>query len=131
MTGPLEGLKAALETTKQLITLSTGVIVFTVTFLEKIVEPSAGTRRSVPWELSAAWVCFAISILSALFTLGAITSLLNLIDHENNGHELAEEDKKLVGQLALADNIKWPGIAMSLSFLTGMIFTVWTGFVVL
>ena len=45
----MEGLKAALETAKQVITLSTGVVALTVTFLEKIVQPQAGSAaRLVP-----------------------------------------------------------------------------------
>jgi hypothetical protein len=47
----MEGLKAALETTKQVIALSTGVVALTVTFLEKIVQPVPGVAREVPGTL--------------------------------------------------------------------------------
>jgi heme A synthase len=81
-----EGLKAAADTTKQIITLATGVIALTVTFLEKIVQPQSGSAgRIVPWTMFAAWVLFGLAILAAVITLGAVTGTLDAIDRKMNG----------------------------------------------
>ena len=81
-----EGLKAATDATKQIITLSTSVIALTVTFLEKIVQPQAiAGGRSVPWTMFGAWILFGLSILAVVVTLGAVARTLDAMDRRQNG----------------------------------------------
>jgi hypothetical protein len=56
----------AQEATKQLITLATGVIALTVTFLTDVAaNASSGSAR----VLQAAWILYFISIVAGVFTL--------------------------------------------------------------
>ena len=123
-----EGLKAAADTTKQIITLSTGVIALTVTFLEKVLQPSAGTMRSVPWSMFGAWIFFGLAILLGVATLGAITGSLNALDRKQNGLPVAEVEQKAIESLANGRNVRIPASAMALLFLAAMALTIVTGF---
>src|SRR3954454_16807786 len=93
-----EGLKAALELTKQIITLSTGVIALTITFLEKIVQPTTATGRHVPWSLLAAWIFFGLAIAAAVWTLMAVTGSLNALDRNANGGRLNCDQEEAVNE---------------------------------
>jgi hypothetical protein len=126
-----EGLKAAADTTKQIITLATGVIALTVTFLEKIVQPQAVTGRAVPWTMFAAWVLFGLAILAAVITLGAVTGSLDALDRKTNGLQLNERQEVAVNALSSGSNIRIPATAMSLLFISGMTLTIVTGFLLL
>ena len=129
MADPVEGLKAALETTKQIITLSTGVITLTVTFLEKIVQPTAKeAARHVPWALKGGWICFGISLACAIWTLMAITGSLNALDREARKLPLNAAQQAAVAALADGSNIRIPALLMLFLFAVGMFLTVATGF---
>lgn len=123
----IEGLKAAMDTAKQIITLSTGVIALTVTFLEKIVQPSvAGAARNVPWPLVVAWIVFGLAIVFAIWTLMALTGTLNAMDRRANGLKLSEAQQSAVD--AYGDNVQVPAVGMVLCFLVGIALTIGTGF---
>ena len=123
----IEGLKAAMDTAKQIITLSTGVIALTVTFLEKIVQPSvAGAARNVPWPLVVAWIVFGLAIVFAIWTLMALTGTLNAMDRRANGLTLSEAQQSAVD--AYGDNVQVPAVGMVLCFLVGIALTIGTGF---
>jgi hypothetical protein len=127
-----EGLKAAADTTKQIITLATGVIALTVTFLEKIVQPQAGAAaRTVPWTMFAAWIAFGFSILAAVVTLGAVTGTLDALDRKSNGLPLSSEQEVAVNALSSGLNVRAPATVMSLLFIGGMALTIATGFLLL
>jgi hypothetical protein len=127
-----EGLKAAADTTKQIITLSTGVIALTVTFLEKIVQPSAGAgSRAVPWTMFAAWILFGLAIIAGIMTLGAISGTLDAMDRKQNGLATTPIQDTAIDALAGGSNVRIPAIAMSVLFLGGMAFTIATGFLML
>jgi len=67
----LESLKFAGETTKQIITLATGVSTLTLTFAEKF-KPASSTL-SVPFTLKLSWGVFGLAVLFGVITLMAIT----------------------------------------------------------
>jgi hypothetical protein len=123
----IEGLKAAMDTAKQIITLSTGVIALTVTFLEKIVQPSlASAARNVPWPLSVAWIVFGLAIVFAVWTLMALTGTLNAMDRRANGLTLSEAQQTVVD--AYGDNVQVPAVGMVLCFLVAISLTIGAGF---
>ena len=124
----MEGLKAALETTKQIITLSTGVITLTVTFLEKIVQPTAAEGRHVPGTLKAGWICFGLAIWCAVWTLMAITGSMNALDRQARGLTINNAQKQAVDRLADGGNIRIPALLMLFFFAAGTALTIITGF---
>jgi hypothetical protein len=128
-----EGLKSAADTTKQIITLSTGVIALTVTFLEKIVQPQTTglAHRDVPWTMFVAWILFGLAILAALLTLGAITGTLDALDRKQNGLTTDNDQNKAIEKLSNGCNVKTPAVAMGLLFVGGMALTIATGFLLL
>lgn len=81
----VEGLKSATEKTKQIITLSTGVVAITVTFFDKFGMPVQNMPRELPWTLFVAWGFFGFAIVTAIWTLGAITGTLDALDRKANG----------------------------------------------
>jgi len=63
----------AQETTKQLLTLATGIIALSITFLKDFVgEAPAGTKA---WAV-AAWFVFLLSVVFGLLTLMSLTGVL-------------------------------------------------------
>ena len=124
----MEGLKTALETTKQIITLSTGVITLTVTFLEKIVEPQGGTGRHVPGTLKIGWICFGLAIAFAVWTLMAITGSVNALDRKAHQLPLNDAQKQATEELADGTNIRVPAVLMLLFFAVGTALIIATGF---
>jgi len=127
-----EGLKSAADTTKQIITLSTGVIALTVTFLEKIIQPQAGIEgRAVPWTLLVAWVLFGLTILSAILTLGAITGTLDALDRKQNGLGMTKEQDAAIAALSNGSNVQIPARMTGILFILAMALTIATGFLLL
>jgi len=121
----IEGLKAAMDTAKQIITLSTGVIAVTLTFLEKFAKP-AGEGRALPATIVTAWIVFGLAILFSVWTLMALTGTMNAIDRRANGLTLTEEQQCAVD--AYGDNVQVPAIAMVICFLVALGMTIATGF---
>jgi|SRR5215467_4177243 len=110
----IEGLKAAGTLTSQLITVSSGLLAFTVTFAEKF-KPSASPMAAAPLSLKISWVCFAVSIVVGFWTLMALTGTLTEIDRavpESNPGRW---------------NIRIPAIAMCVIFLCGVVFLIAAG----
>lgn len=128
---PAEGLKSAADMVKQVITLSTGIIALTITFLEKIVQPSAEglVWRHVPWALIIAWGCYLIAVLLGLMTLGAITGSLNALDRKERGMQLDDPQGRAAEMLAGGSNVVIPARLMSLAFVLALVFTVVAVFV--
>jgi hypothetical protein len=120
-----EGLKTASEIAKQVITLSTGAVAFTVTFLEKFVPHADGKTLSVPASLYISWGLFALAMGFALWTLMAITGTLIAFDREVNGWTLTDADKKAVG--GGAGNVNLPAWLMLVSFFLAVLAMIWTG----
>ena len=63
----------AQEATKQLITLATGVITITITFLTDVIK--AAPAGSAPF-LYSAWILYLVSIVFGILTLLALTGNL-------------------------------------------------------
>lgn len=126
-----EGLKAAADMTKQIITLSTGVIALTVTFLEKITQVAPGASRHVPWTLFGAWIFFGLTILAAVVTLGAVTGTLDALDRKLNGLSTDASQNAAIEALCSGTNIRIPALTMSALFVIGMVLTIATGFLLL
>src|SRR5262245_39810598 len=119
-----EGLKAAADMTKQIITLSTGVLAITITFLEKIVHAPS---PPVPRSLLAAWVLFGLAILFAIVTLAAVTGTLDALDRRMNGLPTTGDQNAAIDALCTGWNIRAPALAMCASFFLAMSFTIVTG----
>ncbi len=119
MAQTVEGLKAAADTTKQIITLSTGIMALTVTFAKEFKVGSGAL--SVPGTLQISWLAFFLAILFAILTLMAVTGSLSQIDRSTDEQ----------AQRALADcnasNIRLPAIAMIICFLVGLALTAIVG----
>lgn len=124
----MEGLKAALETTKQIMALSTGVITLTVTFLEKIAQPTTTAARQVPGTLKLGWIFFGLAIATAFWTLMAITGTLNALDRQARGLPLDAAQAAAARDLVDGRNIRTPAQIMFLLFATAMALTIATGF---
>jgi len=125
-----EGLKSVADTTKQIITLATGVLALTVTFLEKIVQPTATSAKHIPWPLFGAWVAFGLSIVASVAVLMAVSGSLDAMDRRMNGQELKDYQAKAVDELSNGANVRIPGLLMMIFFVLAMFLTVWTGIAV-
>jgi hypothetical protein len=128
MPGTMDGLKAALETTKQIITLATGVIALTITFLEKIVQVVPGSSRDVPFAIKGAWIAFGFSIVFAIWTLMAITGSMNALDRKAHGLTLNRAQEIAVDELCEGTNVRIPSFLMVFAFAVGISLTIVTGF---
>jgi heme A synthase len=127
-----EGLKSAADTTKQIITLSTGVITLTITFLDKIIQPATpGIPHYVPWTIFTAWIFFGLAILFGVITLGAVTGTLDALDRQQNGQAIDDAQKAAINALSQGTNVQRPARAMSVAFLIALALTICTGFAVL
>ena len=69
----------ACETTKQLITLSTGIITVTITFSKDILAMGKGGHNII---LMASWILFLLSIILGVWTLMALTGELEPVGKE-------------------------------------------------
>jgi hypothetical protein len=112
---PTEGLKAASTLTGQLITVSSGLLAFTVTFVEKFTPKDAPI--AAPTALKASWVCFALSIVFGFWTLMALTGTLTQLDRG-----VAETNPERW-------NSRIPAIIMFGLFLLGVVFLIAAGWV--
>jgi hypothetical protein len=112
----IESLKAASTLTGQLITVSSGLLAFTVTFGEKFTLK--GADINVPLPLKISWVCFAVSILLGFWTLMAVTGTLTEIDRA-----VAERNPERW-------NIRVPAMAMFGVFFLGVIFLIAAGWTI-
>ncbi len=75
----LEGLKSAGTLTGQVITVSSGLLAFTVTFVEKF-TPRSAPGLTAPIELKISWLCLIVAIVFAFWTSMALTGTLIEID---------------------------------------------------
>jgi hypothetical protein len=122
----IEGLKAATDITKQIITLSTGAVAFTITFLDKFRSAPEGAAIPIPMALYVAWVLFGLAILFALLNLMGITATLEAIDRRENGWQITKN------QEAVADGSKkherWAAQGMIWLFLAAVVAMIAAGF---
>ena len=101
----------ARDTTKQLITLSTVIIAFTVTFAKDFLgTPDCFGRNLVV----VSWVSFLVSVIFGVWALLALTGTL-------------EPEEVEGGASIRGKNVTIPSILQIISFLIGLGFTVWFG----
>lgn len=97
------------ELTKQLLTLSTGIIAITVTFSKDVFGSMAATSNS--WMIGS-WVSYVASILFGVWTLMALTGTLEPAPDQ-------QVDASIRGA-----NVRIPSLFQILLFLTGISCTV-------
>ena len=110
----IEGLKLAADLTKQVITLSTGIVALTMTFAEKLGQQPNSTPY-IPGTLKCSWAFFALALLFSVWTLMGITGTLNALDE---GRDPNPE----------RSNIKIPSCLMMTSFAVALGLVFFTGF---
>ena len=101
----------ARDTTKQLITLSTVIIAFTVTFSKDFLGTTDDFGRTL---VVISWVNFMVSVIFGVWTLLAFTGTL-------------EPKSEEVEASIRGKNVTIPSLLQILSFLLGLGFTVWFG----
>ena len=67
----------AQEVTKQLITLATGIVALTITFIKDV---AADAPESAYWRIEVAWILYIVSIVFGILTLMSLTSSLTDTD---------------------------------------------------
>src|SRR5262245_60453105 len=136
----LEGPKAESEIAKQIITLSTGAVAFTVTFIDKFhptpraMTGATGASTSVAATadqaqlhgLYVAWVLFGLSIGFALWYLMALTGSISALGRKENGWRLTPAEQRSVSWDER--NTRRPGMLMIGSFLFAVVSMIWVGF---
>lgn len=120
-----EGLKASAEIAKQVITLSTGAVAFTVTFIEKFTAHPEHAAQHIPISLVIAWALFGLAILFSLWTLMAVTGTLLAIDHVANGWGMSEAQQRAAE--GAGGNAQRPAVLMLAAFMLAIGAMVWTG----
>lgn len=121
----VEGLKAAGEIAKQLITLSVAMIGLTVTFLKDIVDPMVQTAaRTIPWQMNVAWGGYMLCILGAIATLMGISGTLTYLDRKAMGLPPHPSHSPVTDIYDL--NVRLPMLLMVIGFLVGIGFTIVT-----
>ncbi|WP_348812925.1 hypothetical protein [Flavobacterium maritimum] len=122
----------AADTTKQLITLATGIIALTITFSKDIIGASQLSNSSlIFWS----WGLFIFSIICGIWTLMALTGNLQPMKKKTNEIEKTEDQK--VEEIITEEceininintnNVKIPSVVQILSFIIALIFTVLFG----
>ena len=112
---------AALDLVKQLITLASGILALTATFLKDILSVLQGKDASLPhphWSLYVTWILMLLSILLGLLAHGAITGTLDEINPKNENN--AGENEISVYK----PNIRVLTIAQWICFLLGAMFMI-------
>lgn len=109
----IEGLKSAGTLTGQLITISSGLLAFTVTFAEKFTPKDHPIV--LPTTLKWSWAMFAVSILFGFVTLMALTGTLDEIDAD----EAPSNPERW--------NIRIPAMLMVFAFFSGIILLIVSG----
>jgi len=109
-----DGLKLAADLTKQVITLSTGIVALTMTFAEKLGKQVDSTI-CIPVTLKISWACLALALLFSVWTLMGITGTLVALDE---GRDPNPE----------RSNIKLPSLLMMATFALGLGLVFITGF---
>jgi hypothetical protein len=102
---------SASDTSKQLITLATGLLALEITFVKDIIQNLDSTAR---YLLCASWLLLLLSIIAGVWTLLALTGTLT-------------QKHAPTPQSIYANNVRLPAFLQVLLFLGGLIFTVWLG----
>lgn len=104
--------QSARDTTKQFITLATGIIALEITFLTDVVK---ALDNGVKLYVQLSWLSFLLSILFGIWTLMALTGTI-----------AKRKNEKLPN--IYGSNVKLPSILQIVTFLAGLSLTVIFGF---
>jgi hypothetical protein len=121
----------AADTTKQLITLATGIIALAITFSKDIIGASElSNSELIFWS----WGLFIFSIFCGIWTLLALTGNLQPMSKTNNVNiektDIEANSNELNNYCETninTKNVKIPSILQILSFIIGLILTVLFG----
>ena len=124
-----DSLKAQADIAKQIITLCSGAVGFTVTFLDKFTAHAQGYPAKIPVSLYVAWVLFGLDIIFSLWTLTAITGTLDVLDRKNNEWAMLNARQvKIANGKSKSEHVNRPAMAMLATFLLAVLAMIWTGF---
>lgn len=118
----IEGPKAEADTAKQIITLSTGALAFTVTFLEKT---NASAATLAPKTLYVSWLLFGLTIALALWYLVAQNGTIDAVARKENGWEMSEAQEHAAK--GGRGHVKLPAMLMYGSFFSAVITLIASG----
>lgn len=90
----IEAVKAALEWSKQILTLATGTLVLSGTFIKDIFKSSIKNPNLIMFS----WILMSLSILFGILFLGKMVNILN----EKKGEEVDVYSAKGVGIIHVA-----------------------------
>lgn len=82
----------AADLVKQLLTLSTGIILITVAFAKNIFGSSCVVNRL--WLISS-WIAFFVSILFGILSLMALAGTLDAIEQKTSNNSIYESNIRL------------------------------------
>lgn len=118
----LKSFDFAASTSKQLITLSTAIVAFTITFGKELF---GGINNSCAFTaLIVAWVLFVISIIFGIWTLMALTGSLNSVTKIVKEKDDDKEVEKEVEVSIYDSNIKYPELLQVLFFILAISATI-------
>ena len=110
----------ASDIVKLLITLSTGVITFTVTFCRTFLGSVSGVH-SIEWLL-ASWIILVISMIFGFLTLGAMVGNLSKTNKSDIKQSEGEDSEDEKNSGVYSSNITILEIAQILTFVVGVAF---------
>lgn len=110
----------ASDIVKLLITLSTGVITFTVTFCRIFLGSVSGVH-SIGWLL-ASWIILVISMIFGFLTLGAMVGNLSKTNKSDIKQSEGEDSEDEKNSGVYSSNITILEIAQILTFVVGVAF---------
>lgn len=102
---------SAADTSKQLITLATGILALEITFKRDVVGPLGGSAMNL---LALSWVMLLLSVVAGVWTLLALTGSL-------------AAQAPPTPQSISRTNVRVPAVLQILLFLSGLACTVWFG----
>jgi hypothetical protein len=106
MDASLAGFDSANELAKQLITLATGILALSITFLKDILKNNS---QVITWPLKSAWISYLLSICFGIWMMMAVTgTIFAVIENPNK--------PRIYGT-----NISIPALLQILSFILGTV----------
>lgn len=102
---------SASESSKQLITLATGLLALEITFAKDLI---GHVDRTAKWLLGASWIVFLLSVIAGVWTLLALTGSLT-------------SSTTLTARTISDTNVRVPAVLQILLFLGGLLLTVLFG----
>ena len=119
----LKSFDFAESTSKQLITLSTAIVAFTITFGKDFF--GGIDNEFALGVLITAWVLFVVSIICGVWTLMALTGSLDKAINIVKEKEGEQESENEVVVSIYDSNIRWPEFLQILFFVLALSATIW------